>query len=179
MMMFRKAFLTVFLFVAVFMPAQVFAVDKLTEDVIRSHYNMSFEISKSGDADKLIEYLETYIHPDAVATYKYPAAGQDAMNGGFKTDRHTKDSLLALIKKARANAASELLEIEYELTSIEIAEDGQSAKVKSVADTMFDTGQTRYLETSESVDDIVLSDDGQLMFKRIDFTIKNVRYIPN
>ena len=179
MMMPLKPFLRVFLFVAVLMPAHVFAVDKLTEDIVKEYYKKSYDISQNGSNEELLAYIDKHTDPEAVITYKYPSSNQDPDADGFKTDTHTKASLISLIKKARKNSKSALQELEYELTEIKISEDGQSAQVTTMSDSMYDSGQMRFLETSESVDVIKLNDEGVIVCTQINHIVKNVRYIPN
>lgn len=154
-------------------PSQAQNVTKITEGKVKSYYNDLSGLFKKPYPQFLAAYGER-IHPDLTLTTQTQiiVAGQDPVETAPTTVR--KDDLVANAERAYQSAKNAVLATE--ITGIQIAADGKSARVKTVStirgmDFPTSDGAPMKGDSLENCDDeIVLNDSGALQIQKSNCT---------
>lgn len=108
------------------MSAPAFAADKLTEETIKEFYKKSVEVQFEG-VEPAIAFFEKHIHKDSQMVMNMITN----MKGAPPQKQTIKQNKKTLLKDTRAGyETSKLKTLESSVLSVDIAEDGQSARVK-------------------------------------------------
>ncbi|MBK9585514.1 MAG: hypothetical protein KA099_02880 [Alphaproteobacteria bacterium] len=148
----------VFALLILLSPLKVWAVDKLTEENIREHYQKSIAVVKENNKGKRLDFINTHYHPDLIVTKKFPIAGKDGtLSESFETNTTRQQFIDQLLNAPK----SEISFLEYDILDIVIRDDAKSALVKDrekvslCGDNCFSS-----VVVNECDDEIILSPEG-------------------
>ncbi len=148
----------VFILLILLSPLKAWAVDKLTEENIREHYQKSISVVKENNKEKRLDFLRTHYHPDFIVINKYPIAGSD---GTLSENFETKRTRQQVINQLSNGPKTDIKFLEYDVLSVSVSEDGKSAHVKDRAKILLcGDNCLSPTVTNECDDDIVLSPEG-------------------
>ena len=154
--------------------AAAHAADKLTEEMIREHYEQSVKMVNKNDFDLTYQYFEEYLLPEARITFNYPVIGSKGEVSEYVPYEFTKERLLLAFNKLTyyRDYYSKVQLIDYKIRDIEISADGLSATIKdfvtNIVDGYYDT---KVKTVVECVDQLVLNPEGLIRLSDVSCTV--------
>ncbi len=154
--------------------ASAHAADKLTEEMIREHYEQSVKMVEINDIELLMAYFDKFLADDGLVKYNFPVILSDGSFGESVTYVLTKEQLLSRFRHGPSWLWDVKMNlVEYRVESVQVQDGGETAVVHdySLVSIPYAVGLV-HREVFRCKDDVFLADEGHVMFQTIDCTLK-------
>ena len=155
--------------------AAAHAEDKLTEEMIREHYEQSAKMVNIDDPELLTAYFEKFLADGALVKYNYPVMLSDGSFGESVTYVLTKEQLVNRFRRGPSWLRDVKMNIvEYRVESVQVQAGGETAVVHDYSlVSMPYPGGLVYRQVFRCQDDLFFAEDvDHLMLQNVDCTLK-------